>query len=210
MIHDILIQNKHIAASSRLSPQMVELCKDRIMYHFISEYIVTNSCVKIKSHKNNMHKFKGLQKEVKSQLNQFRWNIISDQLQDDKGALKSFWSHIKNLRKDNVGITDLKVESKVISDSKEKAECVSHQFSNVLTNEDTSTVPEMSTSNIREIDLLVISHAGVLKLLQDLSISKAHGPDQISPWGIKMFTKALNPILTDLFQTSVATGKDPT
>ena len=92
---------------------------------------------------------------MKCQLNQSRRNFISDQLVNDlRENTKSFWSHMMKLRKDDIGIADLKVGNKVISDSKEKAECLSDQFSSVFTREDTSssTVPEMNTRDIPEIE----------------------------------------------------------
>ena len=41
---------------------------------------------------------------------------------------KVFWSYIKNLRKDNQGVSDLKVDGKLVSEDKQKAEALNNEF----------------------------------------------------------------------------------
>jgi hypothetical protein len=48
-----------------------------------------------------------------------------------------------------------------------------------------------------------ITEGGVLKLLQGLNISKARGPDEISPKILKELTNELTPIMTHFFQQTM-------
>ena len=61
----------------------------------------------------------------------------------------------------------------------------------------------------QKISPLVISNDGVLKQLKDLNASKAQGPDEIPPWFLKLAAEEISPYLTDIFQTSINTGKVP-
>ena len=54
-----------------------------------------------------------------------------------------------------------------------------------------------------------ITTAGILKLLQNLDIHKASGPDQISSRGLKETAKFITPILTTVFTYSMDTGTAP-
>ena len=98
-----------------------------------------------------------------------------------------------------------------ISNNKEKAECLSQQFSSVVfTREDTSSIPDIDSVPVQAINDLIIHPDGVLKQLNGLKPNKAPGPDQIPPWLIgKLVAEELTPVLTDLFQTSIDTGKVP-
>ena len=54
-----------------------------------------------------------------------------------------------------------------------------------------------------------VSCAGVFKLLMELDVHKAPGPDGLSPKLLKELAEELAPILTLLFQTSIQQDKMP-
>jgi hypothetical protein len=154
--------------------------------------------------------FKFIQKKLKKSLNQARRDFVSDKLGtalvDDR---KSFWSFIKKLKQDEVGVADLKIDGKVISDSLGKAEALNAQFASVFTQEDLSNIPDLGDNSINDIEDLVITEEGVLKLLRDLNTNKAAGPDNIPPWILKTAAEELAPILTDFFQRTLDEGVLP-
>ncbi|XP_072022234.1 uncharacterized protein [Amphiura filiformis] len=122
---------------------------------------------------------------------------------------KAFWTYLKNLRKENVGVSDLKDESgKIISNSKLKAEMLNKQFVSVFTDE-IGQPPSMESDPVENCPPLVISEEGVEKLLRELDPSKASGADSIPAWFLKLASKQLAPLFTDLFQSSVDTGTVP-
>ena len=67
---------------------------------------------------------------------------------------KVFWSYIKNLRKDNQGVSDLKVDGKLVSEDKQKAEALNDQFRSVFTEEGTGQIPNLGRSPFPDITRL--------------------------------------------------------
>ena len=62
---------------------------------------------------------------------------ISDYLGETiKGNPKRFWSCIKQLNKEEVGIADFEIDGSIISNNKSKADMFNNQFSSVFTQED--------------------------------------------------------------------------
>ena len=59
------------------------------------------------------------------------------------------------------------------------------------------------------MDPIVVSEAGVLKLLKGLQPHKAAGPDQIHGLVLKELSIPLAPVLADLFQRSIDSGEVP-
>jgi hypothetical protein len=122
---------------------------------------------------------------------------------------KAFWSFVKNLRQENLGVPALKEDDNILSESIDKAELLNKQFTSVFTKE-TGEPPAMDSTPIqKEIAKLKITTEGVEKLLLNLDPSKSSGADNIPPWFLRLAAKPLAPLLTDLFQTSVDTGEVP-
>ena len=120
---------------------------------------------------------------------------------------KSFWSHIKKVKKDEVGIGD---NGKILNDALAKAEALNQQFSSVFTQEDLTNIPTLSpNSDIPSIASLVTNLKGAEQQLHPLIEDKAPGPDQLNPWLLKMAATEIAPILTDIFQTFIREGKLP-
>ena len=65
------------------------------------------------------------------------WNYIESILTTEEGeeyqGMNKFWSFIKNNRKDNTGISNLKKHGKLTSDPLEKAYILNNQFKSVFT-----------------------------------------------------------------------------
>ena len=122
---------------------------------------------------------------------------------------KVFWNYIKNLRKDDNGVADLKHDGTLVSDSTKKAEILNQQFASVFTVEKTGDLLDLGDSPYENIARLTISEEGVFKQLRDLDGSKAQGPDEIPLWFLKLAAEDIAPYLTDIFQTSVDSGKIP-
>ena len=161
--------------------------------------------------KQDWEDFKAIQKTTRRSLQRAKRDYISDYLTSNiKDNPKAFWSFIKKTKSEEVGIAALKVNGRVISDAKEKAEALNDQFASVFTREETDEeIPSLGDSSFDEIPNLIIQQEGVLKQLNKLVPGKAPGPDQIPPWFLKLAAEELTPILTDLFQCSVNQGVLP-
>ena len=69
----------------------------------------------------------------------------------------------------------------------------------------------MTDKEVRsELDNIIISESEVLKLLKELDVSKAMGPDNINPFLIKSMAEEFVKPLTLVFQESVSSGIVPT
>ena len=130
------------------------------------------------------NKFREAKRNVHRYLKTARENYITNFLGASiKGNPKRFWSYIKKLNKDDVGISDVEINGKCISDRKHKAEVLSEQFSGVFTEENTNNIPDICTNSNTNpsIDPLNISVGGVIAQLSVLNPNKGPGPDEIPP-----------------------------
>ena len=78
------------------------------------------------------NEFRAARKRLQKNLKSTREKYISDYL---GGAIeenpKRFWTYIKQLKNDDPGVADFKVDGKIISDGKLKSEILSDRFSSV-------------------------------------------------------------------------------
>ena len=140
-------------------------------------------------------------RETRSAYRKYVNEVVSD-------SPKKFWSFVKNLKVDTIGIPTLKKDGKLESDNKAKAEILNDQFKSVFTKENPQlpSLPELNTPTMPDI---IISVEGVAKLLHDLNPSKASGPDNISARILKLAAEELAPALSIIFQKSLDTGEIP-
>jgi hypothetical protein len=122
---------------------------------------------------------------------------------------KIFWSYIKQVKQDDVGVADFEIDGLNISDGQSKAEILNKQFSSVFTEENLINLPEMGNNPTSEIPGLQISSKDVLKQLLSLKTNMASGPDDIPSWFLKENAYEIAPILANIFQASITEGVVP-
>ena len=71
-------------------------------------------------------------------------------------------------------------------------------------------LPECLQCKFPIIEDIVISTAGINKLLSDLNVSKAAGPDAIRPIVLKQLSQEISPVAALIFQISLDSGAVPT
>ena len=54
-----------------------------------------------------------------------------------------------------------------------------------------------------------ITQSGITKLLSEVNVDKAPGPDELPNLPFKNAAKEISPFLTDIFEHSIRTGKLP-
>ena len=139
-------------------------------------------------------------RETRSAYRKYVNEVVSD-------SPKKFWSFVKNLKVDTIGIPTLKKDGKLESDNRAKAEILNDQFKSVFIKENPQpSVPELNTPTMPDI---IISVEGVAKLLHDLNPSKASGQDNISARILKLAAEEIAPALSIIFQKSLDTGEIP-
>ena len=121
---------------------------------------------------------------------------------------KPFWNFIKSKKKDNVGVSPLKENGQLFSDTKKKADILLRQFKSVFSQEVDAPLPDITqTSPIME--QIVISPQGIAKLLKDLKPHKAPGPDAIPNLVLKTCADSVAKSLSIIYQSSLNSGTLP-
>ncbi len=127
----------------------------------------------MKHEKHEQQKVK-VRKLLSSAHRKYLTRILNVNIQDSP---KSFWSYIKSQKADNTGVSPIRHEGKLYSDSKSKAQLLSDQFKSVFTQENKSSIPNPPGDPYPAMEDIHIDEAGVKKLLDRIKPGKAHGPD---------------------------------
>jgi hypothetical protein len=124
---------------------------------------------------------------------------------------KNFWRYIKHRRKDNTGIQTLKVNNQLLTQDQEKAEALANQFQGVFTREDPvqSNLPDLPPSSYPDMLPITVGLDGVQKLLENIKVCKATGPDKIKNQALKIAAVEIAPVLQFIFQQSLDSGELP-
>ena len=108
--------------------------------------------------------------------------------------IKKSWSFIKSLKKDAYGITSLRENGILKTDSKEKANICNRPFQSAFTREDDSDLHSKGASPFSSMGDITVDPKGVAKLLDGLNVHKASGLDGLNARVLKEqgFTPKLN------------------
>ena len=153
-------------------------------------------------------KYRTLKRATQKLVRQQYWDYVNDIVSaPNNQARKGFWSYIKKLKRDSVGISVLKQNGQQAVSAEDKATMLNEQFSSVFTAEDDSDMPkindERSYPSMKSID---VSANGIKKQLLGLNTSKAGGPDNISARILLETATHSSRILQVIFQKSLDEG----
>ena len=123
---------------------------------------------------------------------------------------KRSWSYIKNIRRDQVNITSLQLDTNAINDSLGKVKLLNKQFKSVFTSEPADGLADKGPSPYPTMPDIFVITEGIENLLNDLKIHKVCGPDTISARILKETSDIIVLILQIIFQISLNTGRVPT
>ena len=162
-----------------------------------------------KTHKWSNYYF--FQKECKMAYKAAEDTYIHEQIHKSLSQhnTKPFWRYIKSKKQDNVGVSPLLKDGKLEVDSKPKAEILLSQFSSVFSTLKTNIMPDVSLHVEESLNHIKIDQKGTEKLLRNLNISKASGPDSIPNIVLKECAAELSPVVTHIFQKSIDSGTLP-
>jgi len=114
-----------------------------------------------------------------------------------------YWKFMKHKATDFDGVALLKVDGKLVTDPKLKAEALNSQFQSVVTRE-TYFHPTPTSPQLPSMDKINVTEAAVLKLLKNMNPGKVSGPDNTSPRVLKFAYP-----LTCIFRKSLSSGQVP-
>ena len=92
---------------------------------------------------------------------------------------KCFWSYIKSLRKDNIGILPLKDKGRLFNAPVDKANILNCQYQSTFTQENTDHVPSPTGPPYPDKEEIQVEKEGIRKQLQNADPWKATGLDCI-------------------------------
>ena len=133
----------------------------------------------------------------------------ADPPSSQNSGVKRAWSYLKLLRTESVGMPTLFSDGRVCVSDVAKAEALRSQYDSVFTREDLSDTPVLADSPYPDLPEISFSMNGARKLLENVQVHKAHGPDSIPARILKEVASELAPILTLLFNQSLDTGISP-
>ena len=109
-----------------------------------------------------------------------------------------------------MGVAPIRNDGNLETDPERKADLLNAQFKSVFVQESQSgPVPSLSGTPFANIRDLHITTKGVEKLLENLNVHKASGPDQIPNTILKNTAKQIAPVLQALFTQSLQQGTLP-
>ena len=163
-----------------------------------------------------LQKLRDIKKSIQQSSRKAYWTYTEKLITPDEGdsneyqGMKRFWSFIKYNRTDSSSISQLKTNEKCITDPCAIADTLNKQFESAFTQE--TDLPQgllPDSSPHPDMPYVSITTAGVQKLLDNLKIHKAPGPDGITPRILKALAPVIAPSLTRIFQKSYETGEVP-
>ena len=122
---------------------------------------------------------------------------------------KKFWSFVKSLKKDASGINTLRENGILKTDTLDKANVCNRQFQSAFTRESNDEIPAKGTSPFTAMGEITVEPEGAIKPLNNLNIHKAPGPDGLSARVLKECSSEIAPVLTYIFNESLAQGAVP-
>ena len=149
-----------------------------------------------------------IEQMVKRELRDAEFYILQNGL--ESGNNKPFWKYVKTPKQESFGISALKSNSNVITDSLSKAEILNSQFKYVFSPQSGNTFPQLPGTQFPKIKPLHISENGVFMLLNRIDVSKSSGPDKLPGRLLQSLAKEITPVVHFIFTQSLCTGELPT
>ena len=122
---------------------------------------------------------------------------------------KPVWKFIKSLRHSSTGVLSLNTLNGTATSTIDKADALSNQFQSVFTKEDCWNLPTLNSLPTKSMLAIQISTEGIVKLLKELKLQKAPGPDCITATILKTCAEQVAPLQQQIFQKSLDTGELP-
>ena len=156
-------------------------------------------------------RFSALKRDTRNALHSAHWyymnSIFEESLERKDSSI--FWRYVKSQRQDSIGVPPLKRNGQLYSGSAKKASILSDQFQSAFTPDSGNTAPELEGNHYPSISALHVSTSEIAKLLVNLKVRKASGPDDIPARALRELAQELAPPLSFVFNQSLTSGVIP-
>ena len=150
-----------------------------------------------------------VKRELRDAERVYVYGILQNGL--ESGNNKPFWKYVKSQKQESSGISALKSNGNVITDSLSKAEIFNSQFKSVFTPQSgKKTFPQLPGTQFHKIKPLHICENGVFMLLDRIDVSKSSGPDKLPGRLLQSLAKKITPVVYFIFIQSLCTDELPT
>ena len=158
--------------------------------------------------------YREFSKQVDSKIKKSYFQYLTDLFTPEDEAKgweknKAWHNFLKNKKQENNGIAPLKENGRLYSDDKKKAEILNNQFFSVFNQDDNDTFPLLDDNSHPAMPDIKFDTNGIEKLLKDLKIKKAPGPDGIGARYLKEMASTIAPCLQIIFTKSYLSGETP-
>ena len=123
-----------------------------------------------------------------------------------KNEVKKIRSFVKSIKKDASGITTLRENGILKTDTLDRVNICNKKFQSAFTRESDAEIPSKGTSSFTPIGEITVDPKGILKLLNNLKIHKASGPDGLSAMVLKECSYEIAPLLALIYNESLDQG----
>ena len=156
----------------------------------------------------NFSNFRFAQKQCRKAYKKAESDYVNSKILDglQNNNTKPFWTYVKSKKRDNLGVAPILENGSLVVESKGKAEVILKQFVSVftpITEDNTSAIEDRCNNSLETITVTV---EGVQKLLENVNVNKAVGPDKIPNQILKECAKELAPAAMCRFQRSLDSG----
>ena len=148
-----------------------------------------------------------MEKDVKCNLKRAETNFLQTILTTgfESGDTKPFWKYVRSQKQEHFGITALRSNGSLYTDSSSKSEILKKQFKSVFTPLSLVEAPKLPGQPFPPINDLHITEHGVYKLIDGINTSKPSVPGKL----LHSLANELAPILRFIFEHSLLTGYLP-
>ena len=150
-----------------------------------------------------------MQRQLRREHREYVHNLLNDPTEETSTINKRFWTYVKHRRSECGGLTALRVNNMLVTDSKLKADALNQQFQSVFSAKTNNNKAENSDLYKTDMRHLHVGREGVLKLLRELKTNKATGPDGVSARLLKESAESIADTLVHIFNTSLQNGEVP-
>ena len=130
-------------------------------------------------------------------------------IRDSTNNWKKLCSYIKGQNNKNTGISPLRSEGLLYTDTLKKENILNEQFKSAFTFETNTVISDKGPPTHPIVDNIDINREGIYKLIKNINPKKATRPDNITGIVIKENINTCTDIFTLFFTKSIHTGKVP-
>lgn len=163
---------------------------------------------KMSGHPHDLDLFQGLRRRCKALVTRCYADYIDKIEESIPNNVKSFWSHVNNLKCSSDMPSKMSLDASVTSEPAGKCALFSQHFSSVFCQSNTP-VPSFDYGWTESLSQLVIRATDVQTKLEALDVTKGAGPDHIPPRVLKYCAPVLAVHLAVFFNASLSAGVFP-